>query len=249
VWPGPGAIEQHLRDLTRLEFLYEQTRPGESVYVFKHALTQEVAYASLPVDQRHALHAAAASALERLYEGRLEETDSRLAYHYARTDQADRAVECLSREAEKATRGYAHTEALGVLEEALVHVERLPAEVRDRRRFRLVLRKAASLIQLGRFREALGFLLHWKTSLDRLDDPAVAAYYHFLLARTHLFLGDRERGAGTRRRAARLTTCSPRKPRCPGGRRRASGTPWSRSPASSARGTHGGSGRLTGWSG
>ena len=164
VWRGPGDIEQQLRELTRLEFLYEQTRPGESVYVFKHALTQEVVYDSLPVAQRHALHASAARALERLYEGRLEEADDRLAYHYARTDQADRAVECLSRMAEKAARGYAHTEALGRLEEALAHVERLPATVRDHRRFRLVLRKASTLIHLGRFREILAFLLHWKAS-------------------------------------------------------------------------------------
>jgi tetratricopeptide (TPR) repeat protein len=208
VWRGPGDIAQHLRELTRLEFLYEQTRPGESVSVFKHALTQEVVYDSLPLAQRQALHAAAARALERLYEGRPEEADDRLAYHYARTDQADRAVECLSRVAEKAARGYAHTEALGVLEEALAHVERLPANVRDHRRLRLVLRKASSLIHLGRFRETLGFLLHWKASLDRLDDAALAAYYHFLLARTHLFLGDRERAIESAQRAIADSTRS-----------------------------------------
>lgn len=208
VWRGPGDIEQQLRELTRLEFLYEQTRPGESVHVFKHALTQEVVYDSLPVAQRHALHAAAARALERLYEGRLEEADDRLAYHYARTDQADRAVECLSRMAEKAARGYAHTEALGLLEEALAHVERLPANVRDHRRLRLVLRKASTLIHLGRFRETLGFLLHWKASLDRLDDAAMSAYYHFLLARTHLFLGDRERAIESAERAIADSTRS-----------------------------------------
>ena len=201
VWRGPGDIERHLRELTRLEFLYEQTRPGESVYVFKHALTQEVVYESLPVAQRHALHTAAARALERLYEGRLEEADDRLAYHYARTDQSERAVECLSRVAEKAARGHAHAEALGALEEALAHVERLPADARDQRRLRLVLRKASSLIHLGRFREVLGVLLHWKASLDRLDDAALAAYYHFLLARTHLFVGDRERTIQSAERA------------------------------------------------
>jgi transcriptional regulator with AAA-type ATPase domain/tetratricopeptide (TPR) repeat protein len=193
VWRGPGDFEAHLRELTRLEFLYEQSRPPESVYVFKHALTQEVVYDSLPVAQRHALHTAVAAALERLYEGRLDEADARLAYHYARTDQADRAVECLSRVAEKAARGSAHVEALGVLEEALAHVERLPAEVRDRRRLRLVLRKVSALIHLGRFGEVLGALLQWKGSLERLDDPSLAASYHFLLARTNLFLGERER--------------------------------------------------------
>jgi DNA-binding NtrC family response regulator/tetratricopeptide (TPR) repeat protein len=201
VWRGPGDVERHLRELTRLEFLFEQTRFGESVYVFKHALTQEVVYDSLPVAHRHALHAAAARALERLYEGRLEEADDRLAYHYARTDQSERAVECLSRVAVKAARGHAHAEALGALEEALAHVERLPADARDQRRLRLVLRKASSLIHLGQFREVLGVLLHWKTSLDRLDDAALAAYYHFLLARTYLFLGDRERTIQSAERA------------------------------------------------
>jgi DNA-binding NtrC family response regulator/tetratricopeptide (TPR) repeat protein len=201
VWQAPSDIAGHLRELTRLEFLYEQTRPGESVYVFKHALTQEVAYDSLPVARRHTLHAAAARALERLYEGRLEEMDDQLAYHYARTDQSERAVECLSRVAEKAARGHAHTEALGALEEALAHVERLPADVRDRRRLRLVLRKTSSLIHLGRFAEALGVLLHWRASFDRLNDASLAAYYHFLVARTHLFLGDRERAIQSAERA------------------------------------------------
>jgi tetratricopeptide (TPR) repeat protein len=200
-WRGPGDIEHHLRELTRLEFLYEQTRPGESVCVFKHALTREVVYESLPVAHRQALHAAAAHSLERLYEGRLEEADDRLAYHYARTDQSERAVECLSRVAEKAARGHAHAEALGALEEALVHVERLPAEARDHRRLRLVLRKASSLIHLGRSREVLGVLLHWKASLERLDDATLSAYYHFLLARTQLFLGDRERTIQSAERA------------------------------------------------
>ncbi len=208
VWRGPGDIERHLRELTRLEFLFEQTRFGESVYVFKHALTQEVVYDSLPVTHRHALHAAAARALERLYEGRLEEADDRLAYHYARTDQSDRAVECLSRVAQKAARGHAHAEALAALDEALAHVERLPAEARDHRRLRLVLRKASSLIHLGRFREVLGVLLHWKASLDRVDDASLSAYYHFLLARTHLFVGDQERAIQSAERAiADATRC------------------------------------------
>ena len=37
--------------------------------------------------------------------------------------------------------------------------------------------------------------------LDRLDDAALSAYYHFLLARTHLFVGDRERTIESAERA------------------------------------------------
>src|SRR4030095_12322150 len=69
------------------------------------------------------------------------------------------------------------------------------------------LRKASSLIQLGRFREVLSVLLHWKASVDRLDDAALSAYYHFLLARTHLFVGDQGRALQS---AARATPAAAR---------------------------------------
>jgi hypothetical protein len=42
-----------------------------------------------------------------------------------------------------------------------------------------------------------------KASLDRLDDAARAANYHFLLARAYPFLGDRERTILVRRRGQR----------------------------------------------
>src|SRR5216117_3965261 len=67
------------------------------VYVFKHALIQEVAYASLPESGRRALHAAAGRALETLYGGRLEEAYDSLAYHYSKTDDSAKAVEYLTR--------------------------------------------------------------------------------------------------------------------------------------------------------
>jgi tetratricopeptide (TPR) repeat protein len=44
-------------------------------------------------------------------------------------------------------------------------------------------------------------LLHWKASVDRLDDAALSAYYHFLLARTHLFVGDQIRAIQSAERA------------------------------------------------
>jgi len=76
---------------------------------------------------------------------------------------------------------------------ALAHVERLPAEQRDRHLLRLVLRQASLLIYLGRFQEALGLLLRRHTSFERLQDASLAGHYHFLLARTYFFLGDGER--------------------------------------------------------
>jgi class 3 adenylate cyclase/DNA-binding winged helix-turn-helix (wHTH) protein len=58
IWEGPGGLEPHLQALQRLEFLYERTAGEEPVYVFKHALTQEVAYEGLLRARRQALHTA-----------------------------------------------------------------------------------------------------------------------------------------------------------------------------------------------
>jgi class 3 adenylate cyclase len=83
MWEGSDALDSLLLELKRLEFLYERLGTAEPVYVFKHALTQEVAYESLLTTRRQALHATAGAALERLYAARLEDVYDRLAYHYA----------------------------------------------------------------------------------------------------------------------------------------------------------------------
>ena len=201
IWDGPGALDPHLRELTRLEFLYEQTGSEEPVYVFKHALTQQVVYESLLAPRRQALHAAAGRGLETFYADRLEEVYDRLAHHYSRSDKAGKAVEYLTRFAEKAVRGHAHTEAVRALEEALTHVERLPVEERDRRRFDLILRLASSLVPLGRFPETLELLLRERDRLDLVQDASLIGRYYFLLAYAYSFLGDHERTAQSAQRA------------------------------------------------
>src|SRR5262245_23528437 len=166
----PDVMETYLAELKRLEFLYERTEASEPVYVFKHVLTQEVAYDSLLTSRRQALHATAGLALESLYADRLEEVYDRLAYHYARTNESAKAIEYLTRFANKAARGYAHTEAVTALQEALVHagarqVAATSTAVQDRLVLDLVLRLAHSLYFLGRFQETLDLLLQQQ---DRL---------------------------------------------------------------------------------
>ncbi len=90
LWDGAQPLAPLLLDLTRQEFLFARASAEGSVYVFKHALTQEVAYESLLMPRRQALHAAAGQALETLYAPRLEDAYDRLAYHYARTDNVAR---------------------------------------------------------------------------------------------------------------------------------------------------------------
>jgi len=202
VWDGPGALHPHLLELKRLEFVYERAGIDESVYVFKHALTQDVAYEGLLTHRRQALHGAAGLALEELYADRLEEFYGALAHHFARSELADKAVTYLMRVADKAARVYANAEALTHLTDALGHVQRMPdGSQRDRMLLDVAQRKGFSLYFLGRFAESVECLLEHRARLDRLDDPVLAGPYYFWLAHMYSRLGRPELAVESARRA------------------------------------------------
>jgi class 3 adenylate cyclase/DNA-binding CsgD family transcriptional regulator len=190
VWDGPGLLAPHLEELKRLEFVFAQTSADEPVYVFKHALTQDVAYESLLHSRRQALHAAAGRALESQFADRLDEVVDRLAYHYAKTDDAVKAVEYQIRFAEKAAKLYANVEASRALEQALPFVERLPVDERERRLIDVLVRLARSYYFLGSFRQTVDALSTHQDTLDRVADPLLAGPFFFELAHAFSHLGD-----------------------------------------------------------
>jgi DNA-binding NtrC family response regulator/tetratricopeptide (TPR) repeat protein len=189
VWGESPDLEPALRELVRLEFLFERPGPDGPVYVFTHALTREVARESLPPARRVALHAAAAQTLETLAADRLDTVADRLAYHYAKAKVADRAVEWLARVAEKSARSHAHVEAVAALREALEHADRLPADRREPRRLDLVLRLAHCLSFLGRFPETQDLLRSIQPEIERDPSQALTAPFYLWLAHTESHLG------------------------------------------------------------
>jgi transcriptional regulator with AAA-type ATPase domain/tetratricopeptide (TPR) repeat protein len=201
MWGDPEELAGCLRQLERLEFLYQSRADDDTLCVFKHALTQEVAYESLLAPQRGELHAAAGRAIEQLHADRLEDVYDRLAYHFARTRQSAKAVEYLTRSAEKAASRHAHVEAVAALEDALARVPELPPDRQDRLTLGLVLRLANSLLYLGRFREILDRLLAHETRLDRVADPQLTGLFHFQAGLVWNFMGDNERAEAHARRA------------------------------------------------
>src|SRR5215467_16088745 len=104
----------HLAALSRAELLYERGLPRQTMYLFKHALTQEVAYRSLLTEQRRALHHRVAVTLETLFVDRMEEYYGQLAHHYCEAAQEDdvvKAVEYAVRAGERHMALPAYTEA------------------------------------------------------------------------------------------------------------------------------------------
>ena len=202
-------LDEPLVDLCRQEFLYERAGGDEAVFVFKHALTQDVAYDSLLSRRRRALHVEAARVLEGLYGDRLEEITSTLAYHYARTDLIDESVTWLVRAAERAARVYANAEAILHLDLAARRLQRLlEGPDRDRRMLDVALRHAHSLYFLGRFRDSVEVLQPHEARVTRLDDAAVTGAYSFWLAHMYSRLGDQQRAGDSARRAIAAATAA-----------------------------------------
>jgi len=126
LWEETTLLAALLMDLKRLEFLYERVRGEEPVYVFKHALTQDVTYESCLTTRRRALHAAAGHALETLYPEWLVERSEELAHHYTEAGLTEQAVHYWHHAGQKAIERSANVEAIAHLRQGLALLETLP---------------------------------------------------------------------------------------------------------------------------
>jgi tetratricopeptide (TPR) repeat protein len=129
---APERLDTDLHELTRLEFLYERSGVDDRSYVFKHALTQDVAHATLVTPRRRALHRRAADALTG-DTARLAELAPRLAHHYFEAESWPQAAEHARRAAEMASRAWANKEARARYDQAIVAAERGRRPAAERR--------------------------------------------------------------------------------------------------------------------
>jgi class 3 adenylate cyclase/tetratricopeptide (TPR) repeat protein len=114
-----GQTEHFLRELKGIELIYEKSLFPELAYMFKHALTHDVAYNSLLVQRRKELHQLIAMAVEELYADRLADQYEVLAHHFSKAEDWRRALDYLVKAAEKAAQGFANHEALALYQQAL----------------------------------------------------------------------------------------------------------------------------------
>ena len=192
IWSDPAGPEHPLRELTRQELLYERPSGEESVYVFKHPLVQEVAYASLLDARRRGLHAAAGRALEELYEGRTHEVVELLAHHFGGSDRADKAVDHALLAAEKAHRRWANTEALAHFEAALGRLDTMPDSDANRlRRIDAVVKQAEVKFALGRHAEHIQSLEGIRELVESTADPWRRAAWYYWTGFLHSLTGSR----------------------------------------------------------
>ncbi|HXH82169.1 MAG TPA: tetratricopeptide repeat protein, partial [Candidatus Tectomicrobia bacterium] len=119
-------LEQSLAELNRIELIYEKAGFGDHEYAFRHALTQDVAYASLLVTERRRLHALIGQAIEEVYAGRLEERTEELVYHFTRGQVWPKVLRYAREAAERAAALCVDDRAVAFYEAALEALRHLP---------------------------------------------------------------------------------------------------------------------------
>ena len=205
VWDGDGPLLPALDELKRREFLHEQHGGTERTFVFKHALTRDVAYDGLLEERRRSLHARAGVAIEHSNAGRLHEKYELLAFHYSRSTERERAADYLELAGRKASAQHAMEEALGYFYEALAILEDLPdSEDNRRRRLTLVLDQTSGFHYLHRHVEYYELLLrHEPLALEQSDPGLVGAFYQRVGHRQFVF-GENRQAIETHSRALEL---------------------------------------------
>jgi class 3 adenylate cyclase len=204
-----GLSEQellsHLSVLKDSELLYERGIYPQSTYIFKHALTHEVAYNSLLLKKRKEIHEKIGMAIEALYPDRLEEQYELLAYHYARSSNKDKAVEYLELANRKAIIIHAVEEAKAYFDEALKLLDTMAQTEENRhRQISLLVNQEFVFELLFKFRDYYDLLIRYEPMARGLDDAELLGAFCGRLGHCHFAFAHYDQAVETLTKAAQL---------------------------------------------
>ena len=174
-----GEISSISGELQAAELLYQVGLPPEGNLLFKHALTQETAYASLLGERRRSIHVRCAQMIEELHRDRLDERVEQVAQH-AMAGRAWRQAADFSRQAGmKALSRSAFKDAIKFYEqtiEAVGHLPKSPENTRLALEARMRLRDA--LTPTGDSARISDCLSQAQLLAEELDDAPTLAAIH-----------------------------------------------------------------------
>src|SRR5262249_39729641 len=145
------ALLEHVDEATGARILVGSERSLS----FAHDLFREMLYDGLASRERQRLHQVVAETLERMHEGEVEMWLPDLAHHFflAGQEQSEKAVLYSVRAAERASRAFAHADAVAHYRRAL-RVLSSPGATDARTRCRVQLALGESLWSAGEFDDA-----------------------------------------------------------------------------------------------
>jgi len=184
-------VDDRLSYLKQVELILEGERHEEREYYFKHALTQEAAYASILPQKCKTLHLKVADTINKVFSEKLNVFYGMLAYHYSRAEHLDKAEAALIKAGEEALKTSASSEALHYYLEALrLYRQQSGATVDETKVALLEKNIALAFYNRGQYEEAVEYFDRaLSVYRQKLRDPAripslqvLPRFVHFLTA-------------------------------------------------------------------
>jgi class 3 adenylate cyclase len=137
-WPQ-AKLDAGVDRIVQSGLMFRHGSPAEAQCVFKHALVQDAAYASLPRGRRQALHARTADVLIERFPETVDTQPELIAHHLTAAERVVEAVSFWEKAGERAARCSANLEAARHFGKALELLARLP-DTPERARTELAIR-------------------------------------------------------------------------------------------------------------
>ena len=168
---APSEVDAAVEGLLKSQLVLRARGDGERRYVFKHALVQDAAYASLLRQRRRELHGAIAARPDLLARTDKDGLSELLAHHFSRAGDLRQAVVHWQAAAQRSTERSTYLEAKRFLDKALAALREMDDDAdvaRSALELRLTLRPV--LGALGDYRSILANVVAAEALAERLGD-------------------------------------------------------------------------------
>ena len=144
-------LKEYLSRLIEGDFIYQQSIINELLYLFRHIVTQEVAYNTLLLKRRKHYHRKIGECLEDIYPEDIEENYEILAHHFYHSDNDQKAAYYLDKASEKYEMLYANEALIDTVNKLIEVIDKrlkCPEEYHES--------KVNAYIKLGRVKKLIG---------------------------------------------------------------------------------------------
>ncbi len=203
----PGTLKETLSQLHTADFIVATEFGDGAEYDFRHALTHDVAYASVPADRRRVLHGRILDVMEAAHARPLAEQAGALAQHARRAERWEKAVEYFRKAGSTAAGRAGYREAVVCFEHAraaLAHLPPAPTALALGVDVRFDLRNAHW--SLGQLARGLACLREAEPLAEKLGDQRRLARLAAHTSSNALVLGDNARALAAGERALAIAT-------------------------------------------
>ena len=191
-----NSLREQLATLELSGLVHERCRIPELEFIFKHALTQEVAYQTLLTPARKVLHRKVGEALESIFRDRIEEFAGVLAYHFFSAESWQKALDYSLRSGEAAFRVCAYPEARGHYARALESLKHLEADGEHlRQKVDVTVQLVGASLHAGIPEKSLAMLDEAERIAESLKDALLIARVQLWIGRVHYIGGKLKQAA------------------------------------------------------